>query len=128
MITQPLALSFEGTNAAVAAATTDVVTTVTLAGQHALVCFEVANTGQDLDAFDVQVQVAPDGTWISLASTWAATSPTLLWYSGNLAALATGAVGAAALRVYGVYAVRFRASSSAATTSVTVRGSAYANA
>jgi len=125
MITHPHAVAISGTNAAVTAGATDVVVTQVLGPACDRILFEVANTGQNLDAFDVQVQAVYGGTWITLQSTWAATSPTLLMYSGDLAALATGSAGMACLRVFGAYAVRFRASAAAATTSVTVKGTAF---
>lgn len=100
--------------------------TIHLHGQIEYVLLEVQNEGANaLDVFDMKGQVHPDSSFVTLetGSDWG--TPDNIWVEAVDAVtpvtLAGGATTLLALRVRGLYAIKFTISGAAATT-VSLRG------
>jgi len=89
-----------------------------------ILCFEVENVGTSkaFDAFSIEVLMHDSAEWVTLNSAWTTVGPVLLYFSTALNTLAHSTSGSAIIKLNGVNAVRFRASSNTATTTAKVRG------
>lgn len=86
------------------------------------VVFNLANTGQALNDFALQVKAHKDGSFHTIISgaTWGTVAGNLKEFVGALNTLASGAAGYAHVEVGPVYSVRFMASIASGTTAITI--------
>lgn len=83
--------------------------------------FEIANTGAALTGLALEVKAAADSAWVSIlsGSAWGTLSSALVSFGGTLHTLASGATGAAHVRLGPWHAVRLTATCGTSTSVVT---------
>ena len=84
-------------------------------GEVETLCFDLINDGAALTTLVAYIKGSKDGDYNILNAAWAAAGATLLYFSGNLALLASGAKGTGALRIYGAFAFKITATCATST-------------
>lgn len=101
---------------------------IVLSGLASIINFEVSPDGGDLSAFVVQTQEHPQGEFhdfLSGADFDSTTNANMLWATTTgPQEIGDGNVAAAHVRINAAYAVKFKATASAANTTVTIRATA----
>lgn len=106
----------------VAATGNTTIGTVELHGEGKWICFEVAVADQALDAFIMQVQTHPDGSWHTYIDDWTTPDDGVVFTTGNLAAIAAAGVAFAIVDQCAFYAIRFLASAAVDGADINIRG------
>lgn len=84
---------------------------------------EVHVADATIDVFKVELKDHANGEWYTLVSSWAEAGDTILFVTGDPAALTDDTYAHAHLKVNAAFAMRFRASVASGTGTVSVRGS-----